>query len=128
MIDKEKALRIINLLYVVWFIISFAEFVVTRPLSILSESPQVSVANVLTTVYNFSALAICGVLVSTFVKKKEKLIPAVLGFVSGLSNLFTGVSIIYSGRTDYVALNPLVIGICTTLASAYVIVTTLREK
>lgn len=126
--NKEHLLTIVNILYAIWFIISFAGFVITRPLNILDEGFTQNISIVLTSVYNFSALAICGVLIAIFTKKKEKLIPALFALIAGLSNLFTGISLMLSGRFDYVAFNPLVVGICTTIASLYVIVKTLREK
>lgn len=125
---NEQLILIVNVFYVVWFTISFASFVMTRPLSLFdNSSSSITITTMLTSVYNFSALAICGVLIAILMKKKEKLIPLLLGLIAGLSNLFTGLSLLFSGRIDYMVLNPLIVGICTTTACVYIIIKTCKK-
>lgn len=50
-------IRILNFIYVVWFISSFISFVAVRPLGLVDGTQIGTVSAFLSSVYNFSALA-----------------------------------------------------------------------
>lgn len=68
--EKKQIILTINVLYVLWFIVSFVSLVMAHPLSLLDNS-SINITDIFSSVYNFSALAICGILIAVIMERKD---------------------------------------------------------
>jgi hypothetical protein len=123
--ESKNIIRILNLVYFVWFIISFSSYVALKPLTLTEEITTVPLF--LSSIYNFCSLAIIGLLLTLVTPEKERLIPALLALISGLSNLITGIVLLAEGKINVASLNAVIVGSSTFTAGLYVVIVELRK-
>jgi len=122
---KENIIHVLNLIYFVWFVISFSSYVALKPLALTEEVTTIPLF--LSSIYNFSSLAIVGLLLTLVTPEKERIIPALFALMSGLSNLVTGIVLLVGGRRDTATFNALIVGFFTFIGGLYVVISELRK-